>query len=157
MTSRLLTVLLLLAAGCESGRAVKVPVPDDFRAFTLTDDVLDARALAGRPWVISVWRPGCASCMRQLHALDQVKKRWEPKGVGFVALSVETDPQRVFDAAAQAEVDSQLAYSDAAMGPLGLRSLPSTVFVDSRSTIVAVLGAEGDEQALEKWLKVAQP
>jgi hypothetical protein len=150
-------VLVVAAApvACDGGRKLHHPLPEEFRAFTLTDDVLDRKALEGRPWVITVWRPDCAPCMRQLGALDRVKRRWAPKGVGFIALSLETDEAKIFEAAAKAEVDSTLAYGDAVMTQLALRELPSTAFVDREATIVASLTGEGDEHALEKWLEVA--
>ena len=86
-----------------------------------------------------------------------MKKKYEPKGVGFVALSVETDEAKIFEAAAHAEIDSQLAYGEEVMGPLGVKTLPSTVFIDGEATIVARLSGEGDEAAVEKWIKVAVP
>jgi thiol-disulfide isomerase/thioredoxin len=154
---RELWLLLVALAACDGGKKVHKAVPEEFRAITLTDDVLDRGSLAGRPWVISVWRPECAPCMRQLATLDAMKKKYEPKGVGFVALSLETDEDKIFEAAAHAEVDSQLAYGEEVMGPLGLKTLPSTVFIDSDATIVASLTGEGDAAAIEKWLKVAVP
>jgi hypothetical protein len=154
-------LLALFAAwfcvACDSGRQLHRPVPEEFRAFTLTDEVLDRSSLDGRPWVITVWRPGCAPCMRQLGALDRLKRRWASKGVGFVALSLETDEAKIFEAAAKAEVDSTLAYGDAMMAALGLMEVPSTVFLDRRLTIVASLTGEADDRALEKWLLVAVP
>lgn len=151
-----LVFALLAAAACDGGRKVHRPLPEDFRAFTLTDDVLDRSSFDGRPWVISVWRPECAPCMRQLAALDAVKRRHQRDGTGFIALSVETDEEKIFEAAAHAEVDSTLAWANEVMGPLGLKTLPSTVFVDQHLTIVAALSGESDAAAVEKWLEVAR-
>jgi hypothetical protein len=72
-----------------------------------------------------------------------------------VALSLDTDEAAIFAAAEKAEIDSTLAYSDEVMGPLGLKTLPSTVFLDASATIVASVTGERDEATLEKWLQVA--
>jgi hypothetical protein len=88
--------------------------------------------------------------MRQLVQLDALKKAHEKKSIGFVALSLEAEETDVFDAAARAEVDSTLAVSAGeAMGPLGLREIPSTVFIDARATIVAIAAGEHDAASLE--------
>lgn len=149
----LLPVALLL--GCDGGKRQNRPLPEAFRAVTLTDELLDRSTLAGQPWVISVWRPDCPPCLRQLHTLDAVKAKHATQRMGFVALSLDTDEVAIFAAAEKAEIDSTLAYSDEVMGPLGLKSLPSTVFLDASATIVASVAGERDEATLEKWLQVA--
>ncbi len=153
----LLGVLLAVAA-CDSVKHPNKPVPDEFHALTLTDDPLDRTTLEGRPWVISVWRPGCIACMRQLKAVDAVKQRLQMPLLGFVALSLEADEDTVLEAASRAEVDSALAISTGeAMGPLGLRQLPSTLFIDAKGVIVASCNGECDEATVEKWARVAAP
>lgn len=159
---RTLERLALCAAcallSCESGKKVNRPVPEAFRAFTLTDDPIDRQTLEGRPWVMSVWRPGCAPCMRQLKALDAVKARYQAQGIGFIALSLDPDEGKIFEAAAKAEVDSTLAWAEGeVMGPLGLKEVPSTVFIDADTVIVAQTTGEQSAETLEKWLKVAVP
>jgi hypothetical protein len=153
-----LACVLLCSSGCNRVRQPNTPLPDTFRAVTFTDDALDRSTLEGRPWVISVWRPGCKSCMRQLKVLDALKARFRSRGIGFLALSLEADEADVFDAAAHAEVDSTLAVAQGeAMGPLGLKEVPSTVLLDERATIVATLTGLHDEAELERWIKVAAP
>jgi hypothetical protein len=152
---RRLLIAGLVVAGCDGAKRQNRPVPETFRAVTLTDDLLDRSTLAGQPWVISVWRPDCEACLRQLHTLDALKTKHAAQRVGFLALSLETDEAAIFRAAAKAEIDSTLAYGDEVMGPLGLKSLPSTVFLDASATIVASVNGERDEATLEKWLQVA--
>lgn len=152
--SELLLLVVALAAACDGAKKQNRALPEDFKAITLTDDLLDRSTLAGQPWVISVWRPGCAPCLRQLATLDKMKARHAAERVGFVALSLETDEQLIFDAAAKAEIDSTLAWGEEVMGPLGLRQVPSTVFLDSSAVIVASVSGEHDEATLEKWLQV---
>ena len=150
-----LLLVVLLAGACDGAKKQNRPLPEEFKAVTLTDDLLDRGTLAGQPWVISVWRPDCPPCLRQLATLDKVKAKHAAQRVGFVALSLDTDERRIFDAAARAEIDSTLAWGDEVMGPLGLKEVPSTVFLDSSAVIVASVGGEHDEATLEKWLEVA--
>lgn len=151
----LLLAVAMLACACEGVKKQNRPLPEDFHAVTLTDQLLDRSTLAGQPWVISVWRPGCAPCMRQLQVLDKVKAKNASRQIGFVALSLETDEQAIFEAAGKAEIDSTLAWGEEVMGPLGLRSVPSTVFLDSSAVIVASFNGERDEATIEKWMEVA--
>ncbi|MBL8957228.1 MAG: TlpA family protein disulfide reductase [Myxococcaceae bacterium] len=150
----LVVATAVFATACDGTKRQNRPLPEAFRAVTLTDDLLDHQTLKGQAWVISVWRPDCAPCLRQLRVLDTLKAKHAAQAVGFVALSLETDEALVYAAAEKAEIDSTLAYSDEVMGPLGLKTLPSTVFLDASATIVASLAGEGDEATLEKWLQV---
>ena len=54
------------------------------------------------------------------------------------------------------EVDSTLAISPGeAMGPLGLREIPSTVFIDKNATIIAVAVGEHDAASLQPLVEEA--
>jgi len=149
-------LVLAGAAGCDGVKRQHRAVPEAFHAVTLTDDPLDRATLTGRPWVISAWRPGCGACMRQLRSLDAAKARVE--GVSFVALSVETDEDAVVDAAGRAEVDSVLAVAEAdSAAALGLKALPSTVFIDAQANVVAQVVGECDAATVEQWARALQP
>src|SRR5204863_366203 len=76
---------------------------------------------------------------------------FEKRGLGLVALSLQADEDAVMEAAGRAEVDSTLAIaSGEAMGPLGLREIPATVFIDDHSTIIAAATGEHDAAALSR-------
>jgi thiol-disulfide isomerase/thioredoxin len=152
----LIVLAVLAAAGCNGGvKRQHRRVPDAFHALTLTDDPLDRSTLVGRPWVISAWRPGCEPCMRQLKTLDAVKQRVD--GVSFVALSLEDDEDAILEAAGRAEVDSALAVAEAASAAsLGLKQLPSTVFIDADATVLAQVAGECDDATVEQWARAAR-
>jgi hypothetical protein len=148
-------VVLTLTACHGSGERLSRPVPDTFRAVTLTDDTLERHTLAGRAWVMTTWRAGCEKCLTQLKVLDTVKGRVD--GVSFVALSIDTDEDAVIDAAGHAEIDSTLAIGGAdAERALGLHVLPTTVVIDEDATVIAKLEGEHDAAAIEKWARAAR-
>jgi hypothetical protein len=51
-------MLLIGLAGCDYYAKPTRPVPDHFEAQLLDRGTLDGSALAGKPWVISIWVPG---------------------------------------------------------------------------------------------------
>lgn len=57
---RWLLLLLVVPAlsACDVYDKPRRPVGDDFRARTLTGEVIDKSVLRGTPWVVNVWVPG---------------------------------------------------------------------------------------------------
>ncbi len=65
---------------------------------------LPARTLDGEPvpaweregtWVVDVWGTGCGPCVKALPGLARVARRWQPRGVHFVALELGSPPASV--------------------------------------------------------------
>ncbi len=80
-----------------------------------------------------------------------MRREYEPKGVAFLALSLEPDEQEVLEAANRLGLEMPVAIVEGeVLGPLGVNQVPSTVFVDREGTIVAaargtiVAAASGD-------------
>ncbi len=89
-------------------------------------------------------------CARELPELELVRSEFEPRGVQFVALSLERDPDLVRDAANKLGIRMRVAFAKSeVLAPLGVNGVPSTVFVSADGTIVAA--ASGERTA--KFLK----
>jgi thiol-disulfide isomerase/thioredoxin len=102
------------------------------------DPILSA-SMKGRPWVINVWLPGCDVCARQVPALEEVRAEFEPKGVGFLALSVVPEPATTRDWAKEMGIATTVAVaSGPILDPLGVRGTPSTLIVDKSGRIVVL-------------------
>ncbi|MBX7114138.1 MAG: TlpA family protein disulfide reductase [Myxococcaceae bacterium] len=148
------SALLLLVAGCDHVERPGRPFPDTFVARTLDGKVVDRSTLKGKPWVLNIWLPGCGICAREFPALETVRRKYEEKGVGFLAISVEQDPGRVEQAAKKMSLPLDVAYAQSeVLGPLGVRLLPSTVFVDEHGVIVAAVNGAQDAAYFERRVR----
>ena len=155
--ARLLGVSLCVVAifGCGKVQKPNRPLPVEFRAVTLTSDVIDRGELLGRPWVITVWRPNCALCLKQLTQMEALKASLGNGPVGFLALSLDDDEDRVIEAAGRLELNATIAIARSdTMGPLGLSQLPGCAFLNADGTIVAAASGEQSDSTLAKWAGV---
>lgn len=65
-----------------------------------------------------------------------MRRELEPLGVGFIALSLEPDEARVRKAVRELGLDMTVATTTGeVLAPLGVREVPSTVFVDAEGTL----------------------
>ncbi len=80
-----------------------------------------------------------------------MRREYEPKGVGFLAVSIEPDEALVRAAAAKLGIQLTVAISESeTLGPLAVNQVPSTVFVNEEGVIVAAASGERDRKFLEK-------
>ncbi|MFZ5469144.1 MAG: TlpA family protein disulfide reductase [Myxococcota bacterium] len=149
---------LLFAAvavlGCDLYEKPNHPVPKDFEARTLGGKTFYAADFKGKPWVVTVWVPGCHMCARELPVLEALRQEYEDDGLGFAALSLEPDEQLVIPALQAMRVEMKvLLAQDEVLGPFGVNQVPSTVFIDKRGIIVAAASGEKKRPFLERRIK----
>lgn len=78
--------------------------------------------------------------------------------MAFVALSLHPEVDDVVRVARQHGVGMTLAVAqDEVLGPLGVRVIPSTVFVDARGVVVAVAEGERSERFFRRRLDAMLP
>ena len=83
-------------------------------------------------------------------ALEKVRQKYEPQGVGFLALSIEPDPDLVRAGAKKLGLTMRVAYTeDETLGPLSVNAVPSTVFVNAEGVIVAAASGERKQPFFE--------
>jgi peroxiredoxin Q/BCP len=74
--------------------------------------------------------------------------------VGFLALSLEPDRRLVGEAVRTLGIGLDVAITrDEVLAPLGVRAVPSTVFVDARGTVVAAASGVRSEAFFEKRVR----
>jgi len=131
-----LVALFGTSAGCEWADHPAIPVPSSTEWRLLDGGTLRAEDLRGHPWVIALWVPGCHVCAREAPRLEALRREFEPRGVRFVALSLEPDEALVRDGARKLGFQLPLAVTrDEVLGPLGVRAVPSIAWVDASGTI----------------------
>jgi hypothetical protein len=78
-----------------------------------------------------------------------VRREWEPRGVGFLAVSLEQDAGRVRRAVAEWKLTMRVATATGELlGPLWVREVPSTVFVDAQGILVAAASGPKSQRFL---------
>lgn len=153
-----LGLTLILISACDYVERPRRPFPESFVGRTLDGKIVDSTTLKGKPWVLNIWLPGCGICAREFPELEVVRKKYEPQGVGFLALSVEQDPGTVEAAAKRLGLSLEVAYAQSeVLGPLGVRLVPSTIFVDADGVIVAVVNGAKDAAYFERRVRELLP
>jgi hypothetical protein len=85
-----------------------------------------------------------------LPELEKVRRKFEPRGVRFVALSLEPDRELVERAARKLQIQMPIALAKTeTLAPLGVNQVPSTVFINSTGVIVAAASGERSRSFLE--------
>jgi hypothetical protein len=86
-----------------------------------------------------------------LPELERLRQEFEPKGVGFLALSLDEDEDAVRRAAKRLGIQMPVATSqDELLGPLSVKGVPATVFVDREGIIVAAATGEKSLRSLRE-------
>ncbi|MFL5318331.1 MAG: TlpA disulfide reductase family protein [Myxococcaceae bacterium] len=90
-------------------------------------------------------------CARELPELEKVRAEYQPKGVSFLALSMEPDTDAVTKAAAKLNIQMPVATTrQEVLDPLGAKRVPATVWIDSSGKIVTAASGERSLSFLEK-------
>lgn len=133
----LLIAISLWAWGCDYYEKPNQPMPD-LGLVALDGKTFSPESMKGSAWVITAWLPGCGVCAREVPDLEAVRKEYEPLGVRFLAVSIDSDADTTRKAAARAGLTMEIAT---AQGPvldrLGLKGVPSTVFLSMEGRIIA--------------------
>ncbi len=125
-----------LLAGCEWADHPGRPVPASAEFRLLDGATVRPVDLRGRPWVIALWVPGCHVCAREAPRLEALRREFAPRGVGFLALSLEPDEALVREGARAQGLGLPLATTrDEVLGPLGVGAVPSVAWVDEAGIV----------------------
>ena len=95
----------------------------------------------GEVVLLAFWSSQCATCITQLAALDELEQTYHPAGLVTLGISVEDDPARAtrFAAAHPARFPLLLDRSKGVSRAYGIDRLPTTVLIDRRGRVHAVV------------------
>lgn len=83
-----------------------------------------------------------------------MRQQYEAQGVGFLAVSIEPDRILVRRAAETMGIKMQVGISEnETLGPLSVRAVPSTVFVNEQGIIVAAASGARDRGFFERRVR----
>jgi len=94
------------------------------------------------------------SCAREFPELEKVRAKYEPKGVGFLALSVDPDIDEVTEGALHMGVHLTVASASSdVLAPFHVRQVPDTVYLDAHGKVVAFDRGPRNEAQFEARVK----
>ena len=82
-------VALAVLGGCGYGEPETFP---DVAVATIDGRRFDAAALVGRPVLVTFWSTTCLVCLREMPELDDLYRRYAPRGFEIIAVSMPWDP-----------------------------------------------------------------
>ncbi|HXX38914.1 MAG TPA: TlpA disulfide reductase family protein [bacterium] len=113
--------------------------------------VLDLRSFHGRPLVINFWASWCGPCREETPLLARMSQIYGPRGIAFVGVDAEDEPNAARGFALRYHVDYPLAIApdDRPLRLYGIIGLPTTVFVGPDGIVRAAdvggfIGPEGE-------------
>ncbi len=83
--------------------------------------------------------------------IEEIRKEFEPRGIRFIALSLEPDEEVARAAAERLHIRMRVAFAAGEiLGPLGVNQVPSTIFVRADGTVAAAASGARKRQFLEE-------
>lgn len=120
------------------------PAPD-FKVERLVGGELTLSSLRGRVVIIDFWATWCPPCRAELPWLLQLARRYESRGVVFVAMNQDEGPQRALATKFASElqgVDRFITLGGPTLaGPYRVDGLPTMYVIDVQGRVFA--SAEG--------------
>lgn len=124
-----------------TGRNAGTAVPQrSLPAWSLQEldgGMLTSDQLAGKVKVLNFWASWCGPCKAELPVFRQVQEQYRERGVQFVGVALDEDPEALRQFLADNELNYPVVFTTAelvqAVG--GVRSVPTTVIVGPDDTL----------------------
>lgn len=121
-----------------------------------TGAALGLGKLEGRPVVVTVWASWCSACPRQAEPLRRFAAAHENTALLGVATQEDAESARDFLAANDLEVPTIADQDGHVAAKLGVRELPTTLFLTSDHRVATMWEGPADFRELEDGLAAAR-
>ena len=119
---------------------VAIGTAPEYSASTLTGAAVALRSLRGSPVLLNIWATWCEPCRHELPILDDVRARYEQRGLRVVAINVDREQPRdeigAFIARRKLAFDIWVDPDDAASRVFSVATLPVTLLFDANGVLV---------------------
>ncbi len=146
--TRLIAVAVLVGALANAApppHLARGEAAPEFKVERLVGGELTLSSLRGRVVVLDFWATWCPPCRAELPWLMKLARRYESRGVFFVAMNQDDGPQRALAAQFAAElpgIDRFITLGGSALaGPYRVDGLPTLYVLDRQGRVFA--SAEG--------------
>jgi len=131
----------LLSGSLAKFKLAKEPKPLPDLAFTDADDKpVKLADYKGKVVLVNFWATWCPPCLEEMPAMERLWRKHKDAGFVLVAVSVDTDPQKVTPFVNEHKLTFPIAF-DAKMAiaeRYGVRALPSSFIVGRDGTLAGL-------------------
>lgn len=140
----------------DSNNLIKVGQPaPDFRLANLNNEAVALSDYIGTPLVINFWGTFCEPCIREIPSFQNQYEKWNEQGLEIVGINLSEDSLTVSNYvrkfnmtyAVVRDVDRKTEKK------YGLRSYPTTFFVNADGTLQAAVVGEMTEKQIEEHIQ----
>lgn len=108
----------------------------DFEVETLGGEKVRLSALRGKIVVLDFWATWCGPCREEFPILEKLHREFQEKGVVFLALSTDDEPEKVPPFVKAGEITMSVAMADDEIeSAYGISGIPALFLVDPSGTI----------------------
>jgi cytochrome c biogenesis protein CcmG, thiol:disulfide interchange protein DsbE len=153
-----LVLVCLFAGGSPTGAR---PAPSllnkkapEFARSDLSGGRVDVGSYRGKVVLLNFWATWCAPCRVEMPVFAAWQKRYGPRGLQVVGISMDDDAAPVRRLAARLKLDYPIVMGDARLGEQygGVLGLPITYLIGSNGVVRAEFEGEANLKAIEAKL-----
>jgi len=133
--------LFICTSNVNAAASAEVKVGESLRDVSMQGLLVKSKKISefrGKPLIINVWASWCGPCRAEMASLERLSQRFG--GRQFNVIGISTDDER--RAALQLIIESKLSFSNyldsnlTLEHMLGAHTIPLTIFVDEKGTVV---------------------
>ena len=128
----------------------------DFRATTISGDMIEMNKLTGKVVVMNFWSINCRPCIAEMPGMNKLVKEYKKKNVAFLAITWETVNRVKKDFLSRYKFDCVIV-TDALhiIDEIAASGYPTTYIIDKKGVIQAAWngGSTGEKAGQEYYKK----